>query len=329
MSIILSEFHFNDKAVAADWKDIYDSNPRLTYYSSYEFNKLFLASYNSSRRRRAMRLFLIRAYDEEKGTRMILPMAKHHHNFYPMWDYSSVPYCDGIYRSDITGDELDYIFNHLGDVLGEGIIYFTKMNESSVITQYLSSRFTPYKKRDGGKIDLLRTYDYTYLLLSKECREHIEEAKAKVIEQRHNFRTDIYFQKPLPAKAMSDLLVVLHGDNDSYLRRLSGNKYEKHNPTTLSVEHGQESLVALSYIDGYPVACLYGFVRNGVFIVSKFVSTRYGVSFSARHLIMNDVIKYSVDKEEISTIDLWRTDDKTRADFAAKNHQISWFEVKI
>ena len=329
MSIVLSAFHFNDKNVAEEWKEIYQNNPRLSYYSSYEFNKLFLASYNSSRRRRGMRLFLIRAADKERGTLMILPMAKHHHNFYPMWDYSSVPYCDMIYSSKITGEDFDYIFNHISDVLGEGIVYFTKMNEASLVTEYLASRFTPYKKREGGKIDLLRSYEYSYLLLSKECRDHIEEAKNKVADQRHTFRTDIYFKKPLPSKAMSDLLVVLHGDNDSYFGRRSGTKYEMHNPTTLSVKNGQESLAAIAYIDGYPAACLYGFVRNNIFIVSKFVSTRYGISFSALHLIMNDVIRYAVDREEISTIDLWRTEDRVRADFAAKNHDISWFEVKL
>ena len=96
-----------------------------------------------------------------------------------------------------------------------------------------------------------------------------------------------------------------------------------------SILQGNNSLVAISYIDGYPVACLYGFVRNKTFTLLKSASTKYGVTYSAKHLIFSDLIRYSVENKVANNIDLCRTDDKFKTDFMSKKHHTYSFEIKL
>lgn|GEM_PF-3349186 len=329
MKITLSECSFNDKKIAAEWNGIYRSNPQLGYFASYEFNEFFVRCFHKNKSRRSMKLVIIRAFDEQRGALMFLPLAKSHGHYYMIWERSSVPYCDAIYRADISKDEFDYILDHLSEIVGNETIFFTKMNELSVFTQYLHDRFTPYKKRSCGSIELLRSYNYTYQLLSKECRENIEDSKEKIINEGLVYRTDFYSDKPLSAKAAADIEMIVHGEGAGVFTRIKNSASNRNSAIFQAVKKGVSSLVALSYIDDYPVACTYGFIKGNTFTISVLSSTRYGVSYSSKHLILCDLIKYAVENKNLSKIDLCRLDDNIKGDFVSKKHHVYGFEVKL
>ncbi len=329
MSITLSEYSINDSKVAAEWEGIYNTNNQLTYFSSYSFTSLFLKKFSKEKSRRSLKPVIVGAYDEKRGALMFLPLCKRHESYYTLYDFSSVPYCDAVYRSDITKEDLDYIFDHLSEVLGNNTVYFTKMSKHSEFTKYLYDRFTPYKKRSCGAIELLRSYDYTYKLIDKECRDNIEEAQNEIIEAGLQYRTDIYLKKPLSKGVASDMMLILNGEDSSLGKRIKRRRRNKNSAVIQSVKRGLGTLVAVSYIDDYPVACIYGFIRNKRMIVMKLASTKYGVGYSSIHLLLSDLIKYTIENKLANRIDLCRNDDKIKSDFISKKHHVYSFEIKL
>ncbi len=329
MNITLSECSISDKQTAAEWEGIYNTNPTLTYFSSYEFNQLFVKKFSKEKSRRSLKPVIVRAYDSKRKTLMFLPLCKRHESYYMLWDYSSVPYCNAVFRQDIKREELDYIFDHLSEVIGNNTIYFTKMNDNSDFTNYLYDRYSPYKKRSCGSVELLRSYEYTYKLIDKECREIIEEALGRIENEGIEYRTDFYLGKRLPSKASSDISLILNGEKNGPISKLKRFIRNRNSAVISSILQGNNSLVAISYIDGYPVACLYGFVRNKTFTLLKSASTKYGVTYSAKHLIFSDLIRYSVENKVANNIDLCRTDDKFKTDFMSKKHHTYSFEIKL
>ena len=329
MAITISECSIFDSKIAAEWEGIYKTNAQLTVFSSYSFTSLFIKKFSKEKSRRSLKPVLIRAFDDKRGTLMFLPLCKRHDNYYTLYDYSSVPYCDAVYRTDITKDDFDYIMDHLCDVLGNNTVYFTKMSKFSEFTKYLYERYTAYKKRRCGSIELLRSYDYTYKLIDKECRENIEEAQEKIRTQGLQYKTDFYLEKPLSKRVLSDILLITGREETGLLKRMRRLSAFKNSAVLQSIRNGNDSLVAVSYIDDYPVACIYGFIRNKKIIVVKLASTKYGVGYSSIHLLLSDLIKYSVDNKLASSIDLCRTDDKIKSDFVSKKHHVYSFEIKL
>lgn len=329
MNITLGECSIYDKKVAAEWNGIYRTNPLLNFFASYDFNHLFIQYFHKSKSRRSMKPVIISAVDEKRGTLMFLPLAKSHGHYYMLWERSSVPYCDAVYRSDITKEELDYIFDHLSEVLGNETIYFTKMSEVSAFTEYLHERFTPYKKKNYGAIELLRTYGYTYKLINKECRENIEEASERINNEGLVYRTDIYFEKALPSRAVADINMIIHGEKQSLFSKMKSSSRSRNSAVIKSVKKGMSSIAVISYIDDYPVACLYGFMRGKTLSVISLSSTRYGVSYSSKHLIVSDLIKYCTDKLKLEWIDFCRLDDNIKNDFQSKKRYVYNFEIKL
>ena len=329
MAILLSECSIFDSKTAAEWEGIYDTNTQLAPFSSYAFTCLFIKKFSKEKSRRSLKPIIIKAVDDTRGTLMFLPLCKKHDNYYTLYDYSSIPYYDAVYRSDITKEEFDYILDHLSDVLGNNTVYFTKMSKYSEFTKYLHDRFSPYKKRSCGTIELLRSYDYTYKLLDKECRDNIEEARNRIVSQDLQYRTDFYLRKSLSKRAVSDIKFIINGEDTGFWKRLKRRKRSKNSAVIQSIKRGQDSVVAVSYIDDYPVACMYGFLRNKRVIVLKLASTKYGVGYSSIHLLLSDLIRFSVDNKLANSIDLCRTDDKIKSDFVSKKHHVYSFEIKL
>ena len=178
--------------------------------------------------------------------------------FRSVWDYSSVPHCEPVYRADLKKEDYDYILDNLSEVLGNVTVYLTKLKDSSPFTSYLRDRYTPYKKRSGGTIELLRTYDYTYRMIMKECRDNIEEAENKIAAEGLTYRTDIYCNKPISFSTYSDTLRIVNGEEAKGISRLRYRIQAKHSAMIQSLKNGKDSVVAVSYIDDYPVACLFG-----------------------------------------------------------------------
>ena len=169
----------------------------------------------------------------------------------------------------------------------------------------------------------------TYRLFDKECRENIDEARQKIEDAGFSYSTDFYYRSAPPKRICSDISFIKYGEKRGPIRSLKNKIKEKKSPVTRALKRGVNSLVAISYIDGYPVSYLSGFVRQGKMYLYQLASTKYGVSYSANHLLLCDTVKYLIEEKKYDSIDLYRLNDKVKADFTQKYHKFYNFEIKL
>lgn len=329
MSITLSVCSFNDEKIAKEWKRLCSENGKMNYYASYEFNRMFMDRYGKNKKRKAMKPVLIRAANEKDEAVLFLPLCKRHDSYYMIWDYSSVPYCDAIYGKAFDRKVFDEVFRNISNIIGNEVIYFTRMDSRSCFTAFLLESYTYYKRHTCASVALIRSYTSFCGLLSKECRDNIEEAKEKVKSRGLSFRTDIFCDKQLPKKVLSDIFSIKYGAVTSVFKRMKNKKHEKKSTISRALRNGKNSVTAVAYIDDEPVSYISGFEKNGVITLAGIGSTRHGVDYSSRHLMMNDFVKFAIEQRKISSIDMCRNHDKLVLDFGASHHHVYNFEVKL
>lgn len=329
LKVFLELCSFKDEKVAADWKKIYEGNPELPFFASYEFNLQFVKSFKKNRYRKNMRLMLVRAFDENDDTLMLLPLCKEHDEYYFMWDYSSVPYCEPIYRADATAELFDKVLHKLSDVLGSETIFFTKMNDMTRFTKYLMQRHTAYKKNGCVSVKADTPYVIYYMNMPEEGRAVVEDGRKAVKARNAKFSTFFYCDRPIPERLFEKLYSIYYGSAPTLFQRIRNHIYDRNNPLSCSLRKGDEAMIAVSCINGEPVAFVGGFVRNGCFTIARHgESRRYG-ECNAYNMLLSDTVKYCVDKKGIRTIDFGQGREEYKLAMGGEIHYIYCFEVKL
>ncbi len=320
---------FKDEKVALDWKKIYEENTDLPHFASYEFNLRFVKSFKKNRHRKNMRLMLVRAFDENDDTLMFLPLCKDRDEYYLMWDYSSVMYCEPIYRSDVTSDVFDKILNKLSDVLGSETLFFTKMNDMSPFTEYLRLRHTPYRKHTCVCVNAVSPYEIFYMDMPEEGRLLIEEGRRAVKARKASFCTYFYCGRPIPKNLYEKLYSIYYGSDPTLFQRIRNYFYDNNNPVSCSLRKGEESIIAVSCINGEPVAFVGGFVRNGRYTMVRHGESRRYSDCNAFNILLSDTVKYCVEKKGIRTIDFGQGREEYKFAMGGDPHYLYYFEVKL
>ncbi len=320
---------FKSEKVASDWKRIYEENGELPFFASYDFNLQFAKAFKKNPHRKSMKLLLVRAFDEKGDTVMYLPLCKDRGEYYFMWDYSSVMYCTPIYRKGAGAEDFDMVLNKLSDILGSETLFLTKMNDMSEFTQYMRGRHTPYRKRTCVSLELGDDFYKFYLGMSDEAKEAIEHGRNAVHERKGSFTTFFYCNRPISEELFKKLYTIYYGSHPTFLQKIKNRIYDKGNPLSCALRKGDESMIAVSCIDGEPVAFLGGFVRNGCYtVVRSGESRRYGYC-NTYDILLCDTIKYCIEKKGITTIDFGKGREEYKFALGGKAHYLYNFELKL
>ena len=320
---------FKDEKVASDWKKIYEGNPDLPYFASYEFNLRFAKSFKKNRYRMNMKLMLVRAFDENDETLMYLPLCKDRDEYYFMWDYSSVPYCEPIYRADATDEVFDVVLHKLSDILGSETLFFTKMNDMSPFTEYLRLRHTPYRKHTCVCVNAVTPYAVYYMNMPEEGRALIEDGRRAVTARKAKFSTFFYCGRPIPDRLFEKLYSIYYGSDPTLFQRIKNHFYDRNNPVSCSLRKGDESMIAVSCINGEPVAFVGGFVRNGSFTVVRHGESRRYSDCNAFNVLISDTLRYCFEKKGIGTVDFGQGREEYKFAMGGVPHYLYYFEVKL
>jgi len=329
LKVSLELCSFKDEKVAADWKKIYEENTDLPYFASYEFNLQFVKSFKKNKYRKSMKLMLVRAFDENGDTLMLLPLCKDRNEYYFMWDYSSVPYCEPIYRADATAEVFDKVLNKLSDVLGSETLFFTKMNDMSPFTEYLRLRHTPYRKHTCVCVNAVVPYEIFYMNMPEEGRALIEEGRRAVKARGASFSTFFYCGRSIPERLFEKLYSIYYGSKPTVFQRIRNYLYDRNNPVSCSLRKGDESIISVSCINGEPVAFVGGFVRNGCYtVVRQGESRRYG-ECNAFNILLSDTLRYCFEKKGIRVVDFGQGREEYKFAMGGEPHYLYSFEVKL
>lgn len=327
--IMLALCSFHDEQVATDWKEICRENTELSYFGSYEFNQDFVKSFKKNRRRKNMKLLLVRVYEASGKTLMFLPLCKKKNEYYFMWDYSSVMYCGPICRAGLTPEIFDEVINKLPELIGNEVIFFTKMNDMSPFTKYLRKRYTPYKKRSCIKIELPETFDAYCEMMTDEGWETVQEGRDILADIGVSFRTYFYYNKPLAPKLFEKLYTMYYGTSDSFVDRMKDRIYDNGNAVSCALKRGERSLLAVACVNGEPVGFVGGFVSGDCLTVVRQGQSKRYEDCNVISILYSDLMKYCIERKNIKTVDFGKGHEEFKFDLGGELHYRYYFEIKL
>lgn len=328
MHIYLDVCNFNDKDVEYEWKKIFENNPELTYFSSYEFNKTFLKFFKKNSKRKNMELTLVRAKYETGETIMFLPLCKNHHRYYLIWDYSSVPFCDVIGKKELTDEDYDLILKNLPDAVGNSTVCFTKMNPNSKFSVYLEDRYTHYKKKYLIEVDLYDSYSVFTEMLTDRTKQLIDDSRAKLKFRQKQFKTVFFQSRSLPSKVKNDMFYIYYKNSDLF-KKLKNKKHDSENTISIKLKKSDRNFLALSYTKNIPIAFVAGFTENEKLYIVRTGYKRNGEVYSEDVLILCDLVKYCIENTGIKTLIFVSDDVKYREDLGGTPLSAYSYEVKL
>lgn len=326
--IFLEVCSFYSDKVASEWRRLYAENGELSYFSSYEFNMLFLKSYKNNKLRKNMKPFLIRVYNEDEPL-MFLPLCRSGDEYYFMWDYSSVMYCEPVYKAGLSIQFFDILINKLPEILGNEVIFFTKMNDGLSFAKYLANQYTHYKRHTCMSMELPATFDKFYKNMTPEGRVAEEEARDRLKSSGYTFKTYFYSDKPITNKMFEKLYHIYYGNPEGWKARLKDRKYDKINPISCSLRKASDTVLAVSCINDEPVAFVGGFVRNGKITIVRCGEHKRYRDYEPRRLMYMDLIKYCIEKKNFTEIDFGTGKDRCKSEMGAKAHYTYYYEIKL
>ncbi len=326
--IFLEVCSFFSDEVATEWKRLYAENGELSYFSSYEFNMLFLKSYKNNKLRKNMKPFLVRVYDKYE-TLMFLPLCRSGDEYYFMWDYSSVMYCEPVYKAGLGIQFFDMLINKLPEVLGNEVIFFTKMNDGLSFTKYLANQYTHYKRHTCMSMELPKSFEKCYKNMLPEGRVAIEEARERLSSSGYSFKTYFYSDKPISENMFEKLYRIYYGNPANWKQKLKDRRYDKFNPISCCLRHGKDTVLAVSCINDEPVAFVAGFVRDGKVTVVRSGEHRRYRDYEPRRLMYLDFIKYCIEKKKYSTVDFGTGKDRCKSEMGSVAHYTYYYEIKL
>lgn len=328
MDIVLDTCLITDAKVAEDWKRLYFENKQLTYFSSYEFNLTFIKYFNKNRHRRGMKITIVRVKDKYGKTYMFLPLCQRHEAYYMIWDHSSVPFCDAIYSPDVDFEFFESVMRSLPDIISNTTVFFSKMNPESKFTDFLSSTYTAYKNTKYEKLQLLRPYKVTYAMMTNDYKREAESVREALRAEKIRFSTEFYLNSKLP-KHIFDIVFNLYYNNPSYTARLKNKIYDKNSPISISLINGKNNFTAVSYMNGVPCAFISGFIKDDKLTVVRRSFDTQNRGYPIGDLAWCDVIKYSIEKLGLKTLDFGRLSKRPKAKMGAIAYKCPNFEVSL
>lgn len=320
---------FGDSKVASDWEEIYKENKKLSHFSSYEFNRQFVKSFKKNKHRKGMKLLLVRVYDEGGKTLMFLPLCKDKDEYYFMWDYSSVMYCEPVCREDLGAEFFDTVINKLPEVLGNEVIFFTKMKDGAQFTEYLKKRYTHYRKHTCRNVELPESFEKYYMNMPEDGREVVETGRDTMRKLGVSFRTYFYCDRPISAAMYEKLYSIYYSSSSGVVDRIKDRLYDNTNPVSCSLRQGRDTMLAVSCVNDEPVAFVAGFVRDDCFTVLRH-GVRSGYSdCEPLSVLLCDIAKYCIEKKNIRRIDFGRGSEEYKTNMGAICHYTHYYEIKL
>lgn len=317
----------DDNTVAEEWKSIYSGNPSLSVFSSYGFNLLFVKLFCKNPRRKGSRIIIVRAKNPDGETFMFLPLCERHGDYYMMWDCSSVPFCDAVYKSGSDSALFEAVLIGLSSIIGNSTVYFTRMRDDSDFTKYLLSAYTPYKKRKGEKVVLLRTFESTYAMTERTFKDSVEGETEELSRAALSYSADFFFDRELPPDVERDIF-NLSCSSDGFFYKIRKRRIEKISPLLQYIKSGENNFTAVFCVAGKRCAFAEGFVKGDTLTV---VRTGFKGERGSRiiSMVWRDIMKYCIEKRQLKYIDLCRNKSDIKSDLNSVQYSIVNFEIKL
>lgn len=325
----------NFKQLEASWEDLYSANHRLSPYSSYEYNAIFLRNYHYGWTRILLMTRFFRLVNSCGETIMVIPLYGTRKKYYLFGDLASTGYLDFIYDESTNAECFEEAFCLLGKKLHGCTLLLNRINEKSMLNDYLSARY-PYKRKEVCvNIAFDSGFDAYMSSLNKKTRHNINTVKNRLMKDGLSFRLEVMINERIDARKEKEILSVYEkrqktrysircGPVSNTIRRLK-------NPICLSTACMQGNFNAILRFNDKQAAILCGYVSNDnrTVVIPRHAIDQTYAQYSPGLLLISETIRWLSLHSSVRNLDLSRGDEHYKYLLGGVDHFNYSYEILV
>lgn len=333
MSMKLKSANF--KQLEASWKKLYSGNHRLSPYSSYQYNAIFLRNYHYGWTRIFLMTRFFRLVNSDGKTVMVIPLYGRRNKYYLFGDLASTGYLDFIYDESLNAECFAEALCLLGEKLHGSTLYLNRINEKSMLNDYLSAQFPCKRKEVCVNIAFCSGFDAYMSSLNKKTRHNINTVKNRLMKDGMSFHVEVMINERICPKIEKEILAVYEkrqkirysiqcGPVSNTIRRLK-------NPICLSTACMQGNFNAILRFNDKLAAVLCGYVSNdkSTVVIPRHAIDQAYAQYSPGLLLISETIRWLSLHSSIRNLDLSRGDEHYKYLLGGVDHFNYSYEILI
>jgi hypothetical protein len=326
--------HTSLKKIRKKWIFLYEKNKYFSPYQSFEINLIIKNCKVFNLKRLFLKSFFIELLDSAGNTCMIAPLylkkKKKYIEIYFFGDFCSTGYLDFIYADNISSDVFKIFFELITEKYGKVKFILNKLNERSILNNYLLSNEKDYKisvqKNVCVHIPLKETFDVYWDGLSKNTKQNIRTSRNRLEKDCLNFIINTSVDKQMPDKLLRELYNIYW---KRALYRMVGSakshvpKFLRNYLYPIIVAHKKLNNVFYSVlrIEGNVAGFCSGFISKDKRIVVPYLAIDDHFSrYSPGGLLLVNTIKDLLEMKEFISLDLSRGDESYKYTYGGVEH---------
>ncbi len=310
------------------WERLYERNPALTPYSSYEFNCMVCRYYRCGASRLFFHTKIFEILDQDDNTLMIIPLYGQGGRYYIIGDLLMTGYLDFIYGADAREEDFAQALALLQKELKGSRLCLNKVNQRSRLNDYLSPRYPAVEQPESTCVSIAfgSDYDAYFQSLSKNIRQNIRTRCNRLQRQDLPWEVDVKIDTSIDPKMKSEILGVYNersfDKNQAQVGWLLRLTRHYLNPITISTMKMAGNFNSVLRIDGAIAAILCGYVNSdqSTVILPRIAMNSAYSQFSPGLLLITETIRWLIDNTGITNLDLSRGDEAYKFALGGKAH---------
>ena len=325
----------NFKQLKGSWEKLYSANHRLSPYSSYEYNAIFLKNYHYGWSRIFLWTKLYRLVNSSGNTIMVIPLYGFRKKYYILGDLASTGYLDFIYDETLNPKCFEEAFCLLEKKLHGSKLFLNRINEKSMLNDYLSSQYSCQRREVCVNIAFGSGYDAYMATLSKKMRHNIQTIKHRLMKDDVTFHVEVMINEKVGPQKQNEILSVYEkrqklrysircGPVINTIRRLK-------NPICLSTACMQGNFNAILRFNDKLAAVLCGYVTNDnrTVVIPRHAIDQAFAQYSPGMLLITETIKWLNAHSGIRNLDLSRGDEHYKYLLGGVDHYNHYYEIPL
>lgn len=325
-----------------DWNRIYDANPNLSAFQSFDFNLAVRSVSRFSPRRVALSPRFYVFYGLSGEVRMIAPLfvgrGRESRTVSLFTDHLPAGCADLIYPADLTQQEFDTALSLISRELNDPFFVFNKVNQNSQMNGFLRQGEAHIHKSSKSicmEIPVEESYSTYWEGLRKSARENIRNAHNRLTSDGCTCELKLLQGDRLSSGTIRKIM-------DIYIKRRSEFEYEglrgillgfakRHlNPVTKALKSSNNTFCAILELDSIPAAFTAGFERPGGRIVLTFlaIDSDWG-RYSPGGILITEIMKQLHAQKSHISLDLTRDNEAYKYRYGGKEYYNFDYEFRI
>lgn len=331
---MLQEYEFNSPVLKKIWVDLYHKNPYLFPFSSYEYNQQVYV-YKKFKLQNYLQKDYFLVYYENETPLVLLPLTVKDDKIFIFGDdISGCDNLDLVYDKNVGYDGFTKMFQELSLRFPQKILRFYKINERSLLYQYicenqkwLENQFRLKIEEDRICVKVLFPKDYgTYFsALSRNCKSNLKKAYNKAVKTDADMNLKVVKGPILDGQLLSAMMhVYAHRESERKNRSFDFPCYVKNRYFSVlswTAQHMQSQYTFCLFLHHTLAAFMSGFETNfGEIVFPRVAMNSQFSKYAPGKLMISESVKWLQKNTGINGLDLSRGDERYKYEMGGVNH---------